>query len=720
MDWLNNLQLKRKFLLLVSFILSFVIIIVLLIYNEFNSINNSYNNLVQKEFFNYSEIKNIYAQGLQSEQAIRNMMINPNDQSAKKNYEKANELFEKSLSKLKISMEETILIDKLNQILDKWENLKRLKNEIQVLSKNNNFEKSKELLINNETPLWRDIKEILFYLENYQKNKIDVIRSEFLASLSRNSIILLLGGFVIVLLTLGFVFYFSKIIINPIKNLNKAVKEIINGNYNIELIINSKDEIGELSIAFNEMIEKIKLQLQYLDNIPSPVMIIDKEYNIQYMNKVGAELVGKNQNQLIGQKCYEQMRTEHCNTENCALKKAMKNDSIFSEETIANPNGKKLPVLYTGAPIKNKEGKIIGALEAVADISNIKEIQNYLNRSTQKLMIEMEKFANGDLTVEVTPEKENDDIGKLFKGFNKAVTNIKEIINNLIQAVQATASASNQISSSTEELAAGAQEQSAQTSEIASAVNQMTATIVQTTKHAGEAANTSKDAGDFAKEGGKAVEKTIEGMNKIATVVTKAATVVQELGKGSEQIGEIVQVIDDIADQTNLLALNAAIEAARAGEQGRGFAVVADEVRKLAERTTKATKEIADMIKKIQVDTKEAVVSMSEGTKEVEIGIELAQNAGTSLQEIINAVIKVSDIIAQVAAASEEQSSAAEQISKNVESISNVSHETASGTQQIARAAEDLNRLTENLQNLIDNFKIDNNNRRSLSNYTLN
>ena len=376
-------------------------------------------------------------------------------------------------------------------------------------------------------------------------------------------------------------------------------------------------------------------------------------------------------------------------------------------ETIARPQGQNIPIAYAAKPNIDKNGKVIGALEFVTDISKAKEFENYLNKNANDLLVEMNKFAAGDLTLNITASNENDVIGKLFGGFNKVVTNLKSIILNLTDAVQATASASNQISSSTEELAAGAQEQSAQTGEIAGAVNQMSATIIQTTRHAAEASENAKEAGTVAKEGGKAVEDTINGMGRIANVVSRAAQVVQELGKGSEQIGEIVQVIDDIADQTNLLALNAAIEAARAGEQGRGFAVVADEVRKLAERTTKATKEIAVMIKRIQNDTKEAVVSMNEGTKEVEVGKELAEKAGGSLRQIIGSSDKVVDIITQVAAASEEQSSAAEQISKNIESISNVTHESASGTQQIARAAEDLNRLTDNLQNLISQFKVD-------------
>ena len=202
------------------------------------------------------------------------------------------------------------------------------------------------------------------------------------------------------------------------------------------------------------------------------------------------------------------------------------------------------------------------------------------------------------------------------------------------------------------------------------------------------------------------VNETIKGMNRISEVVQNSAEIVQQLGRSSGHIGEIVQVIDDIADQTNLLALNAAIEAARAGEQGRGFAVVADEVRKLAERTTKATKEIALMIIQIQKDTQSAVVSMEKGTKEVESGRKLADKAGESLKEIIAGAQSVVDIISQVAAASEEQSATSEQISKSIEAISSVTQQSTEGVQQVAKATEDLSRLTHNLQNLVKKFKI--------------
>ena len=510
----------------------------------------------------------------------------------------------------------------------------------------------------------------------------------------------------VILLCILFYSWEMKAISKPVDAFNDALEKIKNGDYKLRIDVNTQNEFKNITEAFNYLIEKFGLQSQYLENLPAPVMHIDKEFNIQYMNKKGAEVVGRSQKELIGQKCYDQFKTGHCKTENCALFKAMKFGRGFSAETIAYPNNKKVPILYFGSPVMDKENLIIGAVEQVTDITEIKEMQDYLTRSAQTMMKAMEQFADGDLTIKVVPEREDDEIAKLYYAFNKSVLNINNILNHVAETIHATASASIQISSSAEEMAAGAQEQSAQTSEVASAMEEMTRTILETTKNAGIASQNASSAGVIAGEGGKVVEDTVDGMKRIAEVVSRAADTVKQLGTSSDQIGEIIQVINDIADQTNLLALNAAIEAARAGEMGRGFAVVADEVRKLAERTTKATKEIAGMILKIQTETKGAVESIQEGTEEVKKGKEMANQAGSSLKQIIDASNKVVDNVNQVASASEEQSTAAEQISQSVESINNISNESAAGIQQIARSAEDLNKLTEKLQKLIGSFKI--------------
>ncbi len=328
-----------------------------------------------------------------------------------------------------------------------------------------------------------------------------------------------------------------------------------------------------------------------------------------------------------------------------------------------------------------------------------------------ELATQSDHVANGDLRHMETPELERrmnsqDEVGTLVRSFAGMITGLRQLIGQLGTAASSVAESGTTISSTTEELAAGALEQSSQVNEVASAVEQMARTIIENSKNATKAAETAKMARESAERGGGVVRETVSGMKRIAEVVNSSAVTVQTLGHSSDQIGEIIGVIEDIADQTNLLALNAAIEAARAGEQGRGFAVVADEVRKLAERTTKATREIGTMIKKIQSDTSGAVKSMEEGTQEVERGIALADKAGSALNEIVEISANVTDVISQIAAASEEQSTAAEQISKNIEAINTVSQEAANGTQQIARAADDLRQLTEQLQSIVGQFQI--------------
>lgn len=318
----------------------------------------------------------------------------------------------------------------------------------------------------------------------------------------------------------------------------------------------------------------------------------------------------------------------------------------------------------------------------------------------------LEVMATGDFTVRMDTNFKGQ-FRKIAESINNLGESVSKLLNQVIDATQANSSAASQISSSLEEFTSVSQELNSQVHEIASSVEQMTSTILQTTKNTNKTAENSKNAVEIAQKGGEVIIQTVEGITRIADVVNKAAEIIQELGKNSQQIGDIVQVIDEIADQTNLLALNAAIEAARAGEQGRGFAVVADEVRKLAERTTKATKEIAQMIKKIQVDTQNAVDSVAEGSAVVEEGKKLASKAGESLKQIISSANEVVDLANQVASASEEQSSTVEQISRNIESISHLTNESATGIQQIARAADDLNKLTENLSNIVAQFKVD-------------
>ncbi len=343
------------------------------------------------------------------------------------------------------------------------------------------------------------------------------------------------------------------------------------------------------------------------------------------------------------------------------------------------------------------------------------EQQNYLRSQFERISAVIEVVTKGDLTKELIVDendsteagsKSREEVAALIRKINQMIRDLSALIGEVHTAGDSLAQASTQISSAAEEMSTGADEQASQTREVATAVEQMSKTVIESSKNANEAADMAKKASELANVGEKVFQETIAGMTRIAQLVKKSAEIVDALGKSSAQIGEIIQVIDDIADQTNLLALNAAIEAARAGEQGRGFAVVADEVRKLAERTTSATKEIAGMIKRIQQETTQVVVAMTEGNSEAENGMKLADKAADSLSEIISSVNGVVGMISQIAAASEEQSSASEQISHNVESISTVASHVSSATGDLAGTAENLDMLTKHLRDLIERFRL--------------
>ncbi|MEM8739593.1 MAG: methyl-accepting chemotaxis protein [Planctomycetota bacterium] len=329
-----------------------------------------------------------------------------------------------------------------------------------------------------------------------------------------------------------------------------------------------------------------------------------------------------------------------------------------------------------------------------------------LVRPIPPILARAREIAEGDLAGEALPIKTHDEMGKLTASMNEMSVSLRSLIQEVSNTSQEVAAASTQIACSSDEIARGMNEQTSQVHQVSSAVEEMSASIVEVARKSTDAANSAERSGNTATEGGKVVHQTIEGMNAISDAVSASARSVEELGKRGDQIGEIIAVINDIADQTNLLALNAAIEAARAGEHGRGFAVVADEVRKLADRTTQATEEIGASIQAIQTETGEAVGRMDAGTQQVTTGVEKARAAGESLKQIVASAQDVSGMIQSIAAAAEEQSAASEEVARSIETISAVSQQTAEGGQQAASAAGMLSQKAETLQMLCSRFKL--------------
>ncbi len=312
----------------------------------------------------------------------------------------------------------------------------------------------------------------------------------------------------------------------------------------------------------------------------------------------------------------------------------------------------------------------------------------------------------GDLTKRLEINS-RDELGELAKWFNLFLDKLQKIISQVASTAEQVASASEEISAAATQQSQSAEAQNSQTTQVATTVHEMSSTVAQISDNTNQAASASRKAAETAREGGAIIDETMTKMRAMAVSVGATAKKVEELGKSSDQIGRIIGVIDEIADQTNLLALNAAIEAARAGEQGRGFAVVADEVRKLAERTTKATNEIAQMIQRVQVETKTAVSAMEEGTQQVEQGVSFTAKAGESLQQIIRMSDAVGEMITQIATAAMEQSSATDEINGSMEAIAKLVRESTAGVQQSAQACQGLSGLALDLQSMVGIFKVE-------------
>jgi len=312
----------------------------------------------------------------------------------------------------------------------------------------------------------------------------------------------------------------------------------------------------------------------------------------------------------------------------------------------------------------------------------------------------------GDLTKRVPVGSGSDEISGLARDFNLFIQKMHGAISLVNQATNRLATSTIELASTADNVVRTAEGQESRALQSASAVEEMTMTAGEVARNSTEAARIAQETAETARSGQEVMTQTVTGMQQVSEAVVQAATIITTLGRSSDQIGAIVRVIEDIADQTNLLALNAAIEAARAGEQGRGFAVVADEVRKLAERTTKATKEIGDMIRQIQQDTKSAVASMDQGTNEVGQGVALANKTGEALSKIHSMINSTAGMIQQIASAAEEQSYATRQIAGDLESMTQTTRQTTSGIGESAQACHELSTLANDLQKTMRAFKV--------------
>jgi len=624
--------------------------------------------------------------------------------------------------------------------------------------------------------------------------------------------ILMVGVAVVcILVAMGLGIFFARDIDGITKSLkeetNRLIEEIIAGRLDVRgRPENINFEFRGLIDGFNLVVDRL---VSYIDSIPLPVMAIDKEFNIQYMNNLGSGLLKQTKEELRGKKCYDQFKTSDCNTGKCACFRAMQEERQATSETDAHPVGLDLEISYTGLPMKDLNDKVTGAFEFVVDQTEIKKAQkrsnkinDYQIKEAEKLTECMSMMAEGNLDFNLETEKGDEDTAgvreifekisgalnhcvsavkelaedanmlsraavegkldtradaskhegdyrKIVQGVNdtldavigplnvaaeyvdriskgdmpekitdeyrgdfneiknnlnflidalenitglaesiadgnlmvnviercaedklmlalkQMVANLKEVVMQVKVSADNVASGSQEMSDSSSQISQGATEQAASAEEASSSMEEMVANIKQNADNATQTEHMAIKAAEDAKDGGQAVEKTVVAMKEIA-------------GK--------ISIIEEIARQTNMLALNAAIEAARAGEHGKGFAVVAAEVRKLAERSQGAAREISEL-------------SSS--------SVEVAEQAGLLLTKMVPDIQKTAELVQEISAASNEQNVGAEQINKAIQQLDQIIQQNAGASEEMASTAEELSSQAEQLQEVISFFKVD-------------
>jgi len=393
-----------------------------------------------------------------------------------------------------------------------------------------------------------------------------------------------------------------------------------------------------------------------LESIPSPVVILSKELKVTYVNKVGRDAVGAD---YEGKTCKQVMQREDCDTSSDALIKAAQSLKPASGETRAHPQGKDMDISYTAIPMLDAKGALASVMQLITDLTAI--------RGQQRVMLQVAAQAT-------------------------------EISNRV-------AAASEELSAQVDEISRGAEMQRDRVDSTASAMTEMNATVLEVARSASQASEQSNGAHKKAEQGADLVRQVTGAINAVNAVGQKLRSNMEELGKQAESIGGVMNVISDIADQTNLLALNAAIEAARAGEAGRGFAVVADEVRKLAEKTMQATQEVGNSINAVQNSARVNIEEVGRAVVSVEEATGLANSSGVALSEIVELVTANSSVVASIATAAEQQSATSEEINHAIEEISRVVAETTEGMVQSAAAVQEFSQMAQELRRVMEGLK---------------
>ena len=445
-----------------------------------------------------------------------------------------------------------------------------------------------------------------------------------------------------------------KVLRNVILESRELTGHVRHGKYRTRIDASHFQQgFAELTSMFNEVSDSYT---NVLDIVPVPIIACDKNIAVQFLNKSAQGTLGGN---LEGESYTKHLCAEGRTDSQSFGQIAMTRDAAYTDETTIRPQGVLMNVSATTTPLHDEAGSVVGFLELLTDLTEIKNKQNTILRVAEQA----------------------------------------SHISNRVAA------ASEQLSAQVEQVSRGAEMQRSRVESTASAMTEMNSTVLEVARNAGQASEQSEQTRDKANEGSNLVNQVVQSIHKVNEVTSALHVNMQELGAQAESIGGVMNVISDIADQTNLLALNAAIEAARAGEAGRGFAVVADEVRKLAEKTMQATQEVGGNIAAIQNSTQVNVKSVAEASKAVEQSTELVNASGNALTEIVALASSSSAIVASIATAAEEQSATSEEINHAIDEINHVVAETTDGMNEASQAVQELSHMAQELNRVLEELQ---------------
>ncbi|MDR3175655.1 MAG: methyl-accepting chemotaxis protein [Desulfovibrio sp.] len=453
--------------------------------------------------------------------------------------------------------------------------------------------------------------------------------------------------------------------VTAMRQIPEVLKAIVEGYLALEAkigagLIDTMGDPNKFSGGFSTLIRGTNSimgsYLKIIDNIPSPVLMMSKDTKAEYLNNKAREVAGSD---YKGKFCKQLFNRDDDGTSVDALRKAIETRLPASGETQAHPQGKVMDISYTAIPMLDRDGAVSSILQLVTDLTSIKETQR----------------------------------------------TIQHVANQAATIANRVAAASEELSAQVEEVSRGAEMQRERVESTASAMNEMNSTVLEVARNAGQASEQSENTRHKAEGGAELVNKVVRSINNVNAVATALQENMQELGSKAESIGGVMNVISDIADQTNLLALNAAIEAARAGEAGRGFAVVADEVRKLAEKTMSATQEVGGSITAIQQAARKNIEEVGTAAKSVSEATDLANSSGAALKEIVDLAASNSAVVTSIATAAEEQSATSEEINRAIEEINRVVGDTTQGMVQSSAAVQELSQMAQELRAVMDKLK---------------